>query len=103
MRSMRTVHGDTTRHLGNRRAYRGVSLPAPCVSGRPLFLTWARPAQLPHLMLVGGLETREGPSAGGTWQGQPHSLYRTARGGTGPLPGGRGVRALRGRLKQSGP
>jgi hypothetical protein len=89
-----TVHGDTTRRLQIRQAYRGVSLPAPCVSGRPHFLTWARPAQLPHLMLVGGLETREGPSAAGTWQGQPRSLYRTARGGTGPLPGGRRVRAL---------
>jgi hypothetical protein len=43
-----TVRGDTTRRLGNRRAYRGVSIPAPCASGRPLFLTWARPAQLPH-------------------------------------------------------
>jgi hypothetical protein len=46
--SPRTVRGDTTRRLGNRRAYRGVSIPAPCASGRPLFLTWARPAQLPH-------------------------------------------------------
>jgi hypothetical protein len=44
-------------------------------------------------MQVGGLETREGPSAAGTWQGQPRSLCRTARGGTGPLPGGWGVRA----------
>jgi hypothetical protein len=41
-------------------------------------------------MLVGGLETREGPSAAGTWQGQPRSLYRTAHGGTGPLPRGEG-------------
>jgi hypothetical protein len=41
-------------------------------------------------MLVGGLETREGPPATCTWQGQPRSLRR---GGTGPLPGGRGVRA----------
>jgi hypothetical protein len=27
---------------------RGVSLPAPCVSGRPHLLTWARPIHLPH-------------------------------------------------------
>jgi hypothetical protein len=27
-------------------------------------------------MLVGGLETREGPPATGTWQGQPRSLRR---------------------------
>jgi hypothetical protein len=46
--SPRTVRGDTTRRLGNRRAYRGVSIPAPCASGRPLILTWARPAQPPH-------------------------------------------------------
>jgi hypothetical protein len=37
--------------------------------------------------------TREGPPAAGTRQGQPRSLRRTARGGTGPLPGGREVRA----------
>jgi hypothetical protein len=41
-------------------------------------------------MLVGGLETREGPPAVGTWQGQPRSHHRTARGGAEPLPGGRG-------------
>jgi hypothetical protein len=45
---LRTVHGDTTRRLQIRQAYRGVSIPAPCVSGRPHLLTWARPAQLPH-------------------------------------------------------
>jgi hypothetical protein len=44
-------------------------------------------------MLVRGLETREGPLAAGTWQGQPRSHRRTARGGAGPLPEGRGVRA----------
>jgi hypothetical protein len=37
--------------------------------------------------------TREGPPAAGTRQGQPRSLCRTARGGTGPLSGGREVRA----------
>jgi hypothetical protein len=62
-----------TRRLGNMRAYRGVSLPAPCVSGRPYFLTWARPAHLPAFNAVVGLETREGPPATGTWQGQPRS------------------------------
>jgi hypothetical protein len=46
--SPRTVHGDMTRRLQNRRAYRGVSLPAPCVTGRPHLLTLARPTQLPH-------------------------------------------------------
>jgi hypothetical protein len=46
--SPRTVRGDTTRRLQIRRAYRGVSLPAPCVSGRPHLLTLARPTQLPH-------------------------------------------------------
>jgi hypothetical protein len=35
-------------------------------------------------MLVGGLETREEPPAAGTWQGQPRSHRRTARGGAGP-------------------
>jgi hypothetical protein len=44
-------------------------------------------------MLVGGLENREGPPATRTWQGQPRSLHRGEHGGTGPLPGGRGVRA----------
>jgi hypothetical protein len=44
-------------------------------------------------MLVGGLETREGPSAAGTWQGQPRPHRMTACGGAGPPPGGRGVRA----------
>jgi hypothetical protein len=44
-------------------------------------------------MLVGGEATRGGPPAAGTRQGQPRSLCRTARGGAGPLPGGRGVRA----------
>jgi hypothetical protein len=37
VRRLRTLYGDTTRRLGNRRAYRGVSSPAPCVSGRPYF------------------------------------------------------------------
>jgi hypothetical protein len=37
VRRLRTVYGDTTRRLGNRRAYRGVSLSALCVSGRPYF------------------------------------------------------------------
>jgi hypothetical protein len=46
--SPRTVHGDMTRRLQNGRAYRGVSLPALCVSGRPHLLTLARPTQLPH-------------------------------------------------------
>jgi hypothetical protein len=41
-------------------------------------------------MLVGGEVTRKGPPAAGTWQGQPRSLYKTARGGTGPLPRGEG-------------
>jgi hypothetical protein len=44
-------------------------------------------------MLVGGLETREGPPATCMWQGQPRSLRRGELGGTRPLPGGRGVRA----------
>jgi hypothetical protein len=85
---MRTVHGDTTRHLGNRRAYRGVSLPTPCVSGRLLFLTWARPAQLPHLMLVGGLETREGlqPEARGRASPAPSTGRHVAA--PDPFPGG---------------
>jgi hypothetical protein len=43
-----TVRGDTTRRLQIRQAYRGVSLPAPRVSGRPHLLTLARPTQLPH-------------------------------------------------------
>jgi hypothetical protein len=46
--SPRTVRGDMMRRLQNGRAYRGVSLPAPCVSGRPHLLTLARPTQLPH-------------------------------------------------------
>jgi hypothetical protein len=37
VRRLRTVYGDMTRRLGNRRAYRGISSPAPCVSGRPYF------------------------------------------------------------------
>jgi hypothetical protein len=44
-------------------------------------------------MLVGGEGTREGLLAAGTREGQPRFLLRMARGGTGPLPGGRGVRA----------
>jgi hypothetical protein len=39
-------------------------------------------------MLVGGLKTREEPPAAGSWQGQPRSHRRTARGGA-----GEGVRA----------
>jgi hypothetical protein len=70
VRCLRTVYSVTTRRLGNRRAYRGVSLPASCVSGRPYFLTLARPAQQPAFKAVVGLKTREGPSATGTWQGQ---------------------------------
>jgi hypothetical protein len=34
--------------------------------------------------------TRKGPAAASTWQDQPRSLYKTARGGTGPLPRGEG-------------
>jgi hypothetical protein len=93
VRRLRTVYGDTTRRLGNRRAYRGVSLPAPCVSGRPYFLTWARPAHLPAFNAVVGLETREGPPAMGMCRAIPAPTAGAARGGTGPLPGGRGVRA----------
>jgi hypothetical protein len=101
--SPRTVRVNTTRRLGNRQAYRGVSIPAPRASGRPLLLTWARLPQLPHLMLVGGEVTHGEPPAAGTWQGQPRSLCQAARGGTGPLPGGRGVRALQVQLRESGP
>jgi hypothetical protein len=79
VRRLRTVYGDTMRHLGNRRAYRGVSLPAPCVSGRPYFLTWARSAHQSAFNAVVGQKTREGPSTTGTWQGQP-CTHR--RGGT---------------------
>jgi hypothetical protein len=37
VRRLCTVYSDTTRRLGNRWAYRDVSLPASCVSGRPYF------------------------------------------------------------------
>jgi hypothetical protein len=48
VRRLCTVHGDTTRRLQIRQTYRGVSIPAPYVSGRPHLLTWAHPTQLPH-------------------------------------------------------
>jgi hypothetical protein len=44
-------------------------------------------------MLVDGLETHEGPPSAGIRQGQPRPSAGAARGGTGPLPGGREVRA----------
>jgi hypothetical protein len=71
VRCLRTVFGVTTRHLGNRQAYRGVSLPTLCVSGRPYLLTLARPAQQPAFKVVVGLKTRERPCTMGTRQGQP--------------------------------
>jgi hypothetical protein len=55
-----------------------------------ILLTWSLPAHLPAFNAVVGLESREGPFAMGTWQGQPRSYHG---GGTGPLPGGRGARA----------
>jgi hypothetical protein len=93
VRRLRTVFGDATRRLGNRRAYRDVSLPAPCVSGRLYFLTWAHPAHLPAFNAVVGLESREGPSAVATWQDQPRThrrggtwRHRTrSRGGSGAV------------------
>jgi hypothetical protein len=76
-----------TRHLGNKRAYCGVSWVDHA-------LTWARTAHLPAFNAVVGLVPREGPSATGTWQGRPCSCLhggmwrrRTpsrGKGGSGP-------------------
>jgi hypothetical protein len=44
-------------------------------------------------MLVGGEATRKGPPAAGTRRGRPRSSRWAAHGGTGPPPGGRGLRA----------
>jgi hypothetical protein len=38
-----------------------------------ILLTWSHPAHLPAFNAVVGLESREGPSAMVTWQGQPRS------------------------------
>jgi hypothetical protein len=68
-----------------------------------ILLTWAHPAHLPAFNAVVGLESREGPSATGTWQGQPHSYHgggtwrhRTPSRGEGGL-------GPRGRSERSGP
>jgi hypothetical protein len=102
-RRWRTVHGDMTRRLGNRRAYRGVSLPVPCVSGKPRVLTWGVPGPATalnagrwagdprrascHMHVAGPAPL---PPQGGTWR---HQTPPRREGGPG----------LRGRLEQSGP
>jgi hypothetical protein len=53
-------------------------------------------------MQVGEEETRKGPPAVGTRRGQPRSSRSAARGGTGPLPGGTGVRGPRGWSERAG-
>jgi hypothetical protein len=52
-------------------------LTCPVCQRQAILLTWAHPAHLPAFNVVVGLESREGPSATGTWQGQP----RSCRGG----------------------
>jgi hypothetical protein len=66
----------------------------PVCQWQAILLTWTRPAHLPTFNAVVGLESREGPSATGTWQGQPRSCreggtwrHRTpSRGGGGSGP-----------------
>jgi hypothetical protein len=47
----------------------------PVCQWQAILLTWARPAHLPAFNAVVGLESHEGPSAMGTWQGQPRSYH----------------------------
>jgi hypothetical protein len=75
----------------------------PMCQWQAILLTWAHPAHLPAFNVIIGLESRGGPSATGTWQGQPRSCrgggtwqHRTPsrrEGGPGP----------RGRSERSGP
>jgi hypothetical protein len=73
----------------------------PVCQWQAILLTWARPAYLPTFNAVVGLESREGPSAMGTRQGQPCSYHggstwrhRTpSRGERGPGPRGRSERS----------
>jgi hypothetical protein len=48
----------------------------PVCQRQAIPLTWAHPAHLPAFNAVVGLESREGPSATGTWQGQPRPCRR---------------------------
>jgi hypothetical protein len=47
----------------------------PVCQWQAILLTWARPAHLHTFNTVVWLESREGPSAMGTWQGQPRSYH----------------------------
>jgi hypothetical protein len=67
-----TVHGDTTRRLQIRQAYRGVSLPAPRVSGRPLFFDLGAPGPTTALNA-------------GRWAGDPRRAS-SRRHAAGPVP-----------------
>jgi hypothetical protein len=83
------------RHLGKRRAYRGVSIPAQHVSGQSMpCLGHAQPTY-PHLMRLLGWHPAEGLLPPGTWQSWPSCRFlsgtwwhRTSS------PVGREVRAL---------
>jgi hypothetical protein len=47
----------------------------PVCQWQAILLTWAHPAHLTAFNAVVGLESREGPSAMGTWQSQPRSYH----------------------------
>jgi hypothetical protein len=53
-------------------------------------MTWAHIAHLPAFNVVVGLASCGGPSATGAWQAGRAVASVAARGGAGPLPGGKG-------------
>jgi hypothetical protein len=63
----------------------------PVCHWQAILLTWAHPAHLPAFNAVVGLESREGPSTTARGRASPTPTTEAARGGTGPLPGGRVV------------
>jgi hypothetical protein len=65
----------------------------PVCQWQAILLTWAHLAHLPAFNAVVGLEPREGPSATGTWQGQPRSCRRGGTWRHRTPSQGRGVRA----------
>jgi hypothetical protein len=66
-------------------------LTCPVCQWQAILLTWAHPAHLPAFNAVVGLESREGPSATGTWQA-PHLPRRQHVAAPNPFSGERGAR-----------